>query len=74
MKNRIKELRKEKGWTQEELAEKIGVTRQTIAALENQRYSPSILIAYNLTRLLGHKLIEDVFIFDEEDLQYYLEK
>lgn len=74
MKNRIKELRKEKGWTQEELAEKIGVTRQTIAALENQRYSPSILIAYNLTRLLGHKLIEDVFIFYEEDLQYYLEK
>lgn len=74
MKNRIKELRKEKGWSQEELAKKIGVTRQTIAALENQRYSPSILIAYNLTRLLGHKLIEDVFIFDEEDLQYYLEK
>lgn len=74
MKNRIREIRKEKNMTQEELAKTIGVTRQTIASLENGRYSPTIIVAYRITKVLGYKIIEDVFIFDEEDLEWYLNK
>jgi len=51
--------------TQQELADLVGVTRQTINALENARYNPSLLLAYNITKMLGKPAIEDVFIFDE---------
>lgn len=53
--------------TQEELANSVGVTRQTINALENSRYNPSLLLAYNITRKLDKNLIEDVFIFSTSD-------
>lgn len=72
MKNRVRELRKDKNLTQEDLARKIDVTRQTIASLENGRYAPSIIVAYRITKILGYRLIEDVFVFDEEDLEWYL--
>lgn len=65
MKNRIEELRNEKGIRQEELARELGVSRQTISSLENGRYNPSILLAYKVSVFFG-LTIEDVFIFEEE--------
>ena len=65
MKNRIEELRNEKGIRQEELAREIGVSRQTISSLENGRYNPSILLAYKVAVFFG-LTIEDVFIFKED--------
>lgn len=65
MKNRIEEIRKERGVRQEEFAKALGVSRQTISSLENGRYNPSILLAYKIARYFG-MTIEDVFCFDEE--------
>ena len=65
MKNRIEELRNEKGIRQEELAKELGVSRQTISSLENGRYNPSILLAYKVAVFFG-LTIEDVFIFKED--------
>lgn len=67
MKNRIEEIRKEKGINQEELAKMMGVSRQTISSLENGRYNPSILLAYKIAKYFDMH-IEDVFIFEEGDL------
>ncbi len=67
MKNRIEEIRKEKGIRQDELAKAMAVSRQTISSLENGRYNPSIMLAYKIARYFG-MTIEDVFIFEEEDL------
>ncbi len=58
---RIAHERKRIGMTQEKLAEKVDVTRQTIIALEQGRYNPSLLLAYRITRALGKKRIEDIF-------------
>ena len=66
MKNRIEEIRNERGIRQEELARQMGVSRQTISSLENGRYNPSILLAYRIARFFG-LTIEDVFVFDEEE-------
>lgn len=60
MKNNIKVLRAEKGMTQEELAEKVNVTRQTIIAIEKNKYIPSLELAYNIS-LFFKKKIEEVF-------------
>ena len=65
MKNRIEAIRNEKGIRQEELARRMGVSRQTISSLENGRYNPSILLAYKIARFFG-MTIEEVFIFEEE--------
>ena len=65
MKNRIEELRKEKGIRQEELAMALEVSRQTIGSLENGRYNPSIQLAFKISKFFGLK-IEDVFIYEEE--------
>ena len=62
MKNRIRELRKNLGMTQEELAGAVGVTRQTIIALEKGRYNPSLLLAHRIKLALKERHIEDVFI------------
>ena len=53
MKNRIEEIRKEKGIRQEEFARVLGVSRQTISSLENGRYNPSILLAYKIAKYFG---------------------
>lgn len=66
MKNRIEEIRKERGIRQEEFAKSMGVSRQTISSLENGRYNPSILLAYKIARYFG-MMIEDVFCFDDEE-------
>ncbi len=67
MKTNIRELRQEMGKSQQELAKLADVTRQTINALENSRYNPSLLLAYKITKILGQKHIEDVFIMTDED-------
>ena len=69
METKIRKFRQEQSLTQQELAESTGVTRQTINALENARYNPSLLLAYKITKILGKKYIEDVFIFDKDDLE-----
>ena len=66
MKNRIEEIRKERGIRQEELAKSMGVSRQTISSLENGRYNPSITLAYKIAKYF-QMTIEDVFIFEEEE-------
>lgn len=65
MDTKIRQYRLESGMTQQELAELVGVTRQTINALENSRYNPSLLLAYKITKTLGKNAIEEVFILDE---------
>ena len=61
MNNRIKELRKQKKITQDELAKAVEVTRQTIISLENGKYNASLQLAYKISRYFGTN-IEDVFI------------
>jgi Predicted transcriptional regulators len=61
METKIKEYRKELKMTQEELAEVVDVTRQTIIALEQGRYNPSLILAYRITKALKKKYIEEVF-------------
>lgn len=68
MKNRIEEIRKERGIRQEEFAKCMGVSRQTISSLENGRYNPSITLAYKIAKYFN-MTIEEVFVFDEEDLK-----
>ncbi len=65
MKNRIEEIRKERGIRQEEFAKAMGVSRQTISSLENGRYNPSILLAHKIAKYFA-LAIEEVFIFEEE--------
>ncbi|MBR0211795.1 MAG: helix-turn-helix transcriptional regulator [Oscillospiraceae bacterium] len=64
MKNRLEELRKRRQITQEELAEVLEVSRQTIGSLENGRYNPSILLAFKISRYFGLP-IEEIFIYEE---------
>lgn len=68
MKNRIEEIRKERGIRQEEFAKSMGVSRQTISSLENGRYNPSIILAYKIAKYF-EMTIEEVFIFEKEDLK-----
>ena len=65
MKNRLEEIRKERGIKQEELAAALEVSRQTIGSLENGRYNPSIILAFKLARYFNMS-IEDIFIYEEE--------
>lgn len=67
MRNRIEQIRKERGIRQEEFAKALGVSRQTISSLENGRYNPSILLAHKIAKFFG-MTIEQIFIFDEEDI------
>ena len=66
MNNRIRELRKERKVTQDELAGAVEVTRQTIISLENGKYNASLQLAYKIAKYFGMR-IEDVFIFEEEE-------
>ena len=68
LKNRLEELRKQRGIRQEELAEALGVSRQTIGSLENGRYNPSILLAFKISRYFGLP-IEEIFLYEEEPEQ-----
>ncbi|KAF1685963.1 helix-turn-helix transcriptional regulator [Pseudoxanthomonas taiwanensis] len=65
MNNRLRELREERGWSQGQLAELLGVSRQTVNALETGRYDPSLPLAFRIARLFG-TAIEAVFLYEEE--------
>ena len=65
MKNRLRVLRAERGWSQVDLAEVLGVSRQTVNALENGRYDPSLPLAFRIGKTFGLP-IEQVFIDEEE--------
>ena len=66
MKNRLEELRKQRGIKQEELANALEVSRQTIGSLENGRYNPSIQIAFKIAKYFNMS-IEEIFIYEEEE-------
>ncbi len=65
MKNLLEELRKAKNEKQEDLANAVGVSRQTIISIEKGKYNPSILLAFKIANHFGKK-IEDVFLYEEE--------
>ena len=60
MTNRLRALRAERGWSQADLAERLGVSRQTVNAVETERYEPSLSLAFKIARLFGQK-IEAIF-------------
>lgn len=64
MKNEIRKLRAERGWRQEDLAHEVGVTRQTINAIENDKYNPTLVLAMKLSRLLMTP-VEELFQLDD---------
>ena len=64
MKNKIKVLRKELGLRQEDVANRVGVTRQTIIAIENDRYNPTLELAMKLAQLLNTP-VEELFQLDK---------
>lgn len=66
MKNRIRELRDQFGLTQQELAARLGVTRQTVLAIENDKYNPTLALAFKLAHVFGQP-IEAIFEYNPED-------
>lgn len=64
MKNRVRELRTARGWSQTELGERLGVSRQTINAIENERYDPSLPLAFLIARTFALP-IEQLFFDDQ---------
>ncbi|HTY64341.1 MAG TPA: helix-turn-helix transcriptional regulator [Acidobacteriota bacterium] len=60
MKNRVGELREERGWTKVDLGDRLGVSRQTIHAIETGRYDPSLPLALAIAKLFGES-VEDIF-------------
>lgn len=65
MKNKLEQIRKQRGIKQEELADALEVSRQTIGSLENGRYNPSIILAFKIARYFNMS-IEEIFIYEEE--------
>ncbi|WP_278554644.1 helix-turn-helix transcriptional regulator [Parvimonas micra] len=65
MKNKLEQIRKDRGITQEELANILEVSRQTVNSLENGRYNPSIVLAFKIAKFFGLQ-IEEIFIYEEE--------
>jgi len=68
MKNSIRKLRKEKNYRQEDLARALGVTRQTINAIENDKYDPTLLLAFKLANILG-TIVDELFEPDPTTLK-----
>ncbi len=66
MRNRLEELRKERKVKQEELAEALEVSRQTIGSLENGRYNPSLILAFKIARYFNMQ-VEEIFLYDEDE-------
>ena len=66
MKNRLRVIRAERDWSQADLAYRLGVSRQTINAIENGKYDPSLPLAFKIARLVN-QLIEQVFQYEEEE-------
>lgn len=66
MQTRIKEYRARFSFTQDELAKKVGVRRETIVFLEQGKYNPSLKLAHDVARIL-HTTIDDLFVFEDDD-------
>lgn len=64
MNNNVRDRRAERGWTQQDLAERLGVSRQTVIAVENGRYDPSLPLAFKIARQFKAR-IEDVFFLED---------
>ena len=64
MKNRLKDLRTERNWTQADLAQHVNVSRQTINAIEKEKFDPSLPLAFRLAKLFNLK-IEEIFLDDK---------
>jgi putative transcriptional regulator len=69
MRNRLEEMRVKHSLTQQELADRVEVSRQTIISLENGRYNPSITLAFRLARLFNLS-IEELFLYSDEEDQH----
>jgi putative transcriptional regulator len=67
MKNRLRVLRAECNWSQANLAEALGVSRQTVNAIENGKYDPSLPLAFKMSKVFGLR-IEEIFEPEEVDL------
>jgi putative transcriptional regulator len=65
LKNQVKVLRTDQGWTQAQLAQKLNVSRQTINAIETEKYDPSLPLAFKIAKLFG-QYVEDVFSCEED--------
>lgn len=65
MRNVIKKLRKEAGLRQEDMARELGVSRQTIIAIENDKYNPTLELAMKIARLLGRR-VEEIFFLENK--------
>lgn len=66
MRNNVEVFRKQLNETQEDLADKLGVSRQTIISIEKGKYNPSILLAFKISKHFD-KTIEEIFLYEEED-------
>jgi putative transcriptional regulator len=66
MKNRLRVLRAERRWSQAELAERLGVSRQTVNAVETEKYEPSLTLAFRMARLFALQ-IEDIFLPEDDE-------
>lgn len=65
MRNRVKELRIERNWTQQELADRVGVSRQSINSIERERYVPSLPLALTFARVFG-RTTDDIFQLEKQ--------
>ena len=66
MKNRLRVLRAGRGWSQADLADRLGVSRQTVNAIENERYDPSLPLAFEISRVFGAP-IPEIFLHEPGD-------
>ena len=66
MRNRLREMREERGLSQRELAEGVGVTRQTINSVERERYDPSLELAFDLAEFFDCR-VEDIFLYGADE-------
>ena len=66
MKNRLKQLRTEAGWTQADLADRLGISRQSVNAIESGKHAPSLPLAFRIAHLF-HAEIKDVFLWNPAD-------
>lgn len=64
MKNTLKEIRKARGWSQQDLAERLEISRQSIISIERERYDPSLELALKIAKIFG-KSVEDIFTLED---------
>lgn len=68
MRNRLKVLRAERDWSQTDLGDRVGVSRQAVTAIETGKFDPSLPLALKIARLFGQQ-VEDIFFLEEQELK-----